>query len=82
MTPAVQEDVNRISGLWRECRKRYGADGPFLFGAFGAADVMFAPVVTRFSTYAVALDKAVRAHPEAAYEHGMADLVAQARAAG
>ena len=31
---------------------------------------------------AVALDQAVRAHPEQAYEHGMADLVAQARAAG
>ena len=73
MTPAVQEDVNRISGLWRECRKRFGADGPFLFGAFGAVDVMFAPVVTRFSTYAVALDndsqaycQGVMAHPSVA----------------
>ena len=39
--------------MWTDCRKRYGKDGPFLFGAFGAADAMYAPVVSRFHTYAV-----------------------------
>ena len=34
-------------------RSRYGKDGPFLFGAFGGADAMFAPVVHRFRTYAI-----------------------------
>jgi len=41
-----------FSRIWIECRERYGQFGPFLFGAFGAADAMFAPVVHRFRTYA------------------------------
>ncbi len=47
------KDVARIDAIWSECRKNYGAGGPFLFGSFGAADAMFAPVVWRFHTYAV-----------------------------
>jgi glutathione S-transferase len=47
------KDVARIDAIWRECRSKYGADGPFLFGSFGAADAMFAPVVWRFHPYAV-----------------------------
>ena len=39
--------------IWIECRERYGKSGPFLFGAFGGADAMFAPVVHRFRTYAI-----------------------------
>ena len=45
--------VARIDAIWSECRAKYGADGKFLFGQFGAADAMFAPVVWRFHTYAV-----------------------------
>lgn len=41
----------RIEALWRDCRQRYGQGGRFLFGGFGAADAMYAPVVTRFDTY-------------------------------
>src|SRR3546814_3447003 len=33
-------DVARIQHLWTMARDHYGADGPFLFGAFGAADIM------------------------------------------
>ena len=47
------KDVVRIDAIWGECRSQYGAGGPFLFGSFGAADAMFAPVVWRFHTYAV-----------------------------
>jgi len=47
------KDVTRIDTIWCECRSKYGSGGPFLFGAFGAADAMFAPVVWRFHTYAV-----------------------------
>ena len=47
------KDVTRIDAIWSGCRKNYGAGGPFLFGSFGAADAMFAPVVWRFHTYAV-----------------------------
>ena len=46
-------DVKRIDAIWRDCRQRFSADGPFLYGTFGAADAMYAPVVSRFHTYAV-----------------------------
>src|SRR3546814_16907883 len=46
--PGVKEDIDRVAALWRQCRSRYGADGPFLFGRFTIADAVFAPVVTRF----------------------------------
>jgi glutathione S-transferase len=49
--PAVDADVRRIVALWADCRRRFGADGPFLFGAFTAADAMYAPVASRFRTY-------------------------------
>ena len=52
----VAEDVERICAIWADCRTRYGADGPYLFGRFGAADAMYTPVATRFRTYAVELD--------------------------
>lgn len=48
---AIAPDVARIFEIWRDCRSRYGAHGPFLFGAFSAADAMYAPVVSRFVTY-------------------------------
>jgi glutathione S-transferase len=48
---AVSAEVRRIVGLWRDCRRRFGGAGPLLFGAFTAADAMYAPVATRFRTY-------------------------------
>ncbi|MGA8902383.1 glutathione S-transferase family protein [Bradyrhizobium sp.] len=51
----ARANVARVEGIWRGCRERHGQSGPFLFGAFGAADAMFAPVVHRFRTYAVAV---------------------------
>ena len=52
MSPEVQVNIDRIEQLWTEARSRFGADGAFLFGAFSAADAMYAPVVMRFKTYA------------------------------
>ena len=49
----ARANVARIEQIWIECRERYGRLGPFLFGKFGAADAMFAPVVHRFRTYAI-----------------------------
>jgi glutathione S-transferase len=49
---AILSDVARIEALWRQCRKTHGKGGPFLFGKFGIADAMFAPVVTRLDTFA------------------------------
>ena len=53
MTPEVKANIERIERLWGEARGRFGAGGPFLFGAFSAADAMYAPVVMRFRTYGV-----------------------------
>jgi glutathione S-transferase len=55
MNPDVKANIERIVELWTEARRRFGAGGPFLFGAFCACDAMYAPVVMRFKTYAVAL---------------------------
>jgi len=56
----ARANIARIEEIWSDCRKRYG--GPFLFGAFGAADAMFAPVVHRFRTYAVAVSEHTKAY--------------------
>src|SRR3546814_9719067 len=49
----VQADVVRIMQIWAEARARFGGEGDFLFGNWSAADMMFAPVVTRFITYSI-----------------------------
>ncbi len=49
--PGVKKDVERISEIWSNARKRFGAGGPFLFGRFSIADAMYAPVASRFATY-------------------------------
>ena len=62
LTPEVEANVRRIEAIWTDCRTRYGADGAFLFGGFGAADAMYAPVVSRFHTYSVKVGAAARAY--------------------
>jgi glutathione S-transferase len=59
-TAAVAADIARIGEIWRDCLRRSG--GPFLFGGFGLADAMYAPVATRFLTYAVELDAELAAY--------------------
>ncbi len=58
----VAANARRIDALWTDCRTRFGAGGPFLFGGFGAADAMYTPVVSRFHTYAVGVGAAARAY--------------------
>ena len=53
LTAEVEANVRRIEQIWTECRERFGDGGAFLFGAFGAADAMYAPIVSRFSSYAI-----------------------------
>lgn len=48
---AVEHNIRRIVQSFRECRAHYGANGPFLFGDFSAADAMYAPICSRFRTY-------------------------------
>jgi glutathione S-transferase len=61
----VALDIERVLAIWTDCRTRYGALGPFLFGRFSAADVMYTPVATRFRTYAVELDDVSQAYVDA-----------------
>jgi glutathione S-transferase len=57
----AQSDIDRIVEIWTECLKTYG--GPYLFGSkVCIADAMYAPVVTRFLTYDIALNKECRAY--------------------
>jgi glutathione S-transferase len=61
----VAEDIERIVAIWREARSRFGGGGPFLFGRYSAADVMYTPVASRFRTYGVALDATCQAYADA-----------------
>jgi glutathione S-transferase len=65
LTPEAEANVRRIEAMWNDCRARFSAGGPFLFGRFGAVDAMYAPVVARFHTYDVAVGAAARAYMEA-----------------
>ncbi|MFO1462552.1 MAG: glutathione S-transferase family protein [bacterium] len=62
MSPAAQADVRRIESIWEECRRLYAGQGPFLFGRFSIADAMYAPVVFRFSRYAVEVGSEPRSY--------------------
>ncbi len=62
LSPDARANVARIEQIWMECRERYRSSGPYLFGAFTAADAMFAPVVHRFRTYAIEVGQEARAY--------------------
>jgi len=81
ITPEVQADINRIMAIWRDCRMQYGeASGEFLFGGFTIADAMFAPVVTRFRTYRIELEREAQAYCDAVMAlPAMQEWVAAAR---
>lgn len=61
----LSRDIARIVAIWEHCRSDFGAAGPYLFGAFGAADAFYAPVVTRFTTYGIALPPTAAAYRDA-----------------
>ncbi len=62
VSEAVSADVERIEAMWGAMRDTYGKGGPFLFGAFCAADAMFAPVVNRLEIYDLAKRESSRAY--------------------
>lgn len=66
---AVQENINRICALWEEARSRFGAGGPYLFGAFGAADIMFSAVVFRFWGYELPATGPAQKYIDAMLDH-------------
>ncbi len=65
----ARADILRILTLWAEARARFGKGGPFLFGAFSAADIFYAPVVSRFITYGVPVPGFAVAYMQAVWEH-------------
>ena len=67
----VKADVDRILHVWAEARARYGKDGDFLFGDFGAADIMFAPVVTRLISYSIPVPRFAQAYMQSIIAHPM-----------
>jgi len=69
LTEETKQDIVRILGLWAEARARYGKGGPFLFGTFSAADIFYAPVVSRFITYGVGVPGFAQAYVQAIWEH-------------
>ncbi len=71
LSDQVTEEIDRILQLWAQARARFGGTGEFLFGDWCAADIMYAPVVTRFITYGVNVPpfaalymKSVLSHPD------------------
>ncbi|HLY56078.1 MAG TPA: glutathione S-transferase family protein [Stellaceae bacterium] len=68
LTAEVQADIDRITQIWRDLRARFGnGQGGLLFGSFTLADAAYAPVVSRFRTYGIALDPASQAYADAVW---------------
>ncbi len=79
-SPEVAADIVRIMELWAQARARFGGDGDFLFGEFGAVDIMFAPVVTRLTTYGLPIATFARPYMQAVTSHPfMQDWIADAQ---
>src|SRR5262249_16021726 len=80
-TPELRADIARIEQIWRECRARHSRGGDYLFGAWSAADAMFAPVVGRFRTYGVALSRGAQQYADAVWKWpALSAIVAEAAA--
>ncbi len=80
-TQSALVDIARIQAIWTECRERFGGGGDFLFGSFGAADAMYAPVASRLKTYQPEIGSVAAAYVDAI--HGlpaMAEWVEASRA--
>jgi glutathione S-transferase len=73
-SPECLDDIARVDAIFEETRARFGEGGPYLFGAsFGAADVMFAPVVARLLTYQPDVSPVTRAYCDAVRAHPLVD---------
>ena len=69
LSDEVKQNIVRILGLWAEARARYGQGGPFLFSTFGAADIFYAPIVSRFLTYGIKVPGFAQTYMQALWEH-------------
>jgi glutathione S-transferase len=76
----VVADLSRIMELWAQARARFGGEGQFLFGDFGAADIMYAPVITRIVTYSLPVARFATGYMDAVLHHPfMQDWIAAAQ---
>jgi glutathione S-transferase len=66
--PEAQADLERIDGIWSDCRAGHAEHGPWLFGRYSIADAMYAPVVLRFNTYGARLSAGARNYYETALQ--------------
>lgn len=68
-TAEVEADIARVASIWNTS----GSDpeGPWLFGRFTAADIMFAPVATRFQTYGVGMSGRAADYYEQLLSHSL-----------
>jgi glutathione S-transferase len=69
LSEGVTHDLTRLFQLWAQARARFGGGGEFLFGQFGAADIMFAPVVTRLVTYSIPAPRFALPYMQAMFAH-------------
>ncbi|GGZ93801.1 glutathione S-transferase family protein [Novosphingobium arvoryzae] len=69
LSDAARADIVRILTLWAEARARFGMGGPFLFGTYSAADIFYAPVVSRFMTYGIGVPGFALAYMDAVWDH-------------
>lgn len=67
MTPELDKDIKRVINIWTECLEKY--DGPYLFGEYSVADMMYAPVVFRFKAYGIVLPGIIQAYCENMIAH-------------
>ena len=68
LTEALKASIDRVEDIWSEARNRFPG-GPFLYGAFSAADAMYVPVVTRFETFQIPVREATRVYMDAVLAH-------------
>jgi glutathione S-transferase len=73
-TPEALTDLARIEAMWADTRQRFASGGAFLFGAdFTAADVMYAPVVTRLLTWRPEISAGTKAYVDAVRAHPLVE---------
>jgi glutathione S-transferase len=70
VTAPLEADIERIDEIWNHCRGRFGAGGSWLFGEYGIADAMYAPVVLRFKTYGARISQSARWYMASVLEDG------------
>ena len=80
ISEGTKAEISRLMELWAQARARHGSGGPYLFGEFGAVDIMFAPVVTRIVTYSLPVPRFAQSYLLAVLQHPfMQDWIAAAQ---